>query len=184
MKYMSINLYEPPEFAVWGTFNDRVVSRGWVDKLQGLYENFIDSTAEESTIEVVLDPKWLTNEKEMVEKPEMLEIGDIPEMKFDPQYMEEIKKKEVWMMGGNHRRIALKEFLDEKTRQLEKLRNEWDELRRGQQREVEGPQEREARAASMKEKSEEIAALEMRISKSTHWCVKVYSRGTLDSGEL
>jgi hypothetical protein len=172
-----LDTYHPPKGTEWGTFNDRVVQQSWVRDLLIKYRTEVyDHISEETEMEIVVSEDWIANPLEDL-KASLDEIVDktkIPLLKFTEKGKEGMKVERLWMMGGNHRRLAQRALLSARTsdyelaaEQAKKARDKWAEsskLDTAKRDEV--------------EKLESVATeLKARIDFESLWGVKIYSRG-------
>lgn len=107
------------------------------------------------------------------------DIDDVPEIRFTAEGLEAIKEDNLWVLGGNHRRLALhkylqllKENLDEQSKTLaEKRREDMNGGPTGGGQVGLLMDEHSAMAAEIERKTE---ALFMKQK----WTVRLYNRGT------
>jgi hypothetical protein len=109
--YMAINLYEPPSSATWGKYNDRKVSGNHVRTLVTDFKRTVENCNEMDCIEVALRPEWLSNGDKVLKTIEGLTIDDVPVMEFTVDGEAAMVAEKLTMLGGNHRRHALKKHI-------------------------------------------------------------------------
>lgn len=173
--YMSMDIFKPPEGAEWGTFNDRAIDESWVaDLLSSFRGNNLDNSTDETAIDITVKTHWIKNLDEKLPTVEGKTIDQIPEIIFTEEGVREIKNKELWMMGGNHRRLALQRYVDEltkdqkeKTARVEKLKRRWLDG---------GIQDTDKENAYLDENAS-VQELEKKIKSSSKWSVRLYDRG-------
>lgn len=135
--YLSLNVIDPPDGTVWGRFNNRAVNQPWVNKLCEAYvKNWVDNCTDVQSMDVVIDLDHLVNDRpdpkadpKAVPPPdailtsvEGLTIHAVPEMKFTPEGREAIKAEGgLWMLSGNHRRLALTKYVNDLKIEIEKI---------------------------------------------------------------
>ena len=94
-------------------------------------------------------------------------IHKVPLMQFTSRGKEEVKKDQLWILGGHHRREALKDRREKKALELEACRKSLESLGDGA-----GTQS-EARSAL----AQKIKELEKLLAEEKLWVVKLYDRG-------
>jgi hypothetical protein len=172
-----MDTYHPPVGAEWGTFNDRIVEQSWVRDLLIKYRTDVyDHISEETAMEIVVNEDWIENPLEDLKKTvdEIEDKTKIPVLRFTPKGKEGMKASHLWMMGGNHRRLAQRILLDAKTSDYEQMeevaksaRNKWIEGGRADPAKKKEVEDLESKAADMK----------ARIDFESLWGMKIYSRG-------
>lgn len=116
-----MNVVDPPEGALWGYFNARVVKATWVtDLVKAFDDNIVQSM--QTKMDVVVRRHWI----EGIEKAEAIKslggvsIPDLPKLKLTSAGEVESPHDKLWVLGGNHRRLALKVYIEKIKAQLEK----------------------------------------------------------------
>lgn len=127
MGYMRIDLISPPPGAIWGTFNDRKILESMVlPLLQNYGDTWVDNCCEARAIEVAVKPSWLVLDPRDPEKvPTAVNgkhVDDVPILEFTPEGARETLDDNLWMLGGNHRREALRRHLDGIAKRVEEMK--------------------------------------------------------------
>ena len=174
--YLSFNLYDPPPAASWGRYNDRVVNEEWIDKLVDDFTRHLDNCTSEDALEVVIKKEWIENVDDILMTVDDKTIQDVAELKFTEDAMAAIEPDKLEMLGGNHRRLALKIYVDGLKAQLE---NAQSQLKRTntqahKRSDITGPIGQEVNALE-----EKVKWLERKLASSQHWVVGLYDIGTL-----
>jgi hypothetical protein len=170
--YMAINLHDPPTHAVWGLHNDRKINDAWVKRLLQGFKTRYNNCSEKTCIEVVVRPEWLKNLDDVKMVIEGRGIKNVPLMEFTEEGEKAMAKEKLIMLGGNHRREAmrlyvtwLEEELESGTGLLEKRRAALGSTMVG-----EGVREVE----KLEEKVEKCKEL---LGGARLWAVQLYDRG-------
>lgn len=174
--YATMNLVDPPVGTFWGKFNNRIVIPGWVTSLVAHYKNRLDNCIDAHAIDVAVRPEWLAD-AEKVKKWKTVQGYDVevvPELEFTDAGLEAIKRDNLWVLGGNHRRLALCKYIEDMKTEVDK-------------------QSKNLRALIKKDKdgnppgqyADQIAAARGDIQNMTNevlknhkWVIRLYDRGT------
>jgi hypothetical protein len=174
MGYMKVNLIRPPEGSCWGYFNDRVFDKGTIDDLVTDFgQEYVDNCSNLRAIEVGVKPDWLQmNVDDIPKTAEGFTIGELPMLELSPQGKTAVLPDNLWFFGGNHRREALRIYLD-------KLRQEVKELKDGVNRILveqssEFLNEREKEGNKLESLRKRLAE---KIGREEMWVVRLYNRG-------
>lgn len=176
--YLSMPLYEPLEGAHWGQFNDRpLVSRAVKDLVNSFKLN-IDNCTEKTTIDVVVRKSWLKEDISFHTSVEGLRIHDINNLVFTEEGALAAIKEQLWVLGGNHRREAVKEYVESKKKEKQsiikgleaKAKNKTDKGSEGEPAD-------ESQWQDDEEAVRTIARLDANIAKGSRWAIRVYDRG-------
>jgi hypothetical protein len=184
--FLSMNLVTPPDGAFWGKFNDRVLVDSWVDDLVNVFKGGLDHTADENAINVAVKREWVEGlDKENIDgflkanaHSEGKDIEEVPEVKFTPLGLKEIKNRNLWMLGGNHRREAMKIIAEGLSKEIEEERKVLAKLKRENQ---EGD-EVGIKNAEISATEEKLQKLEQKLSKMSKWAVRLFDRGEQRGG--
>jgi hypothetical protein len=173
--YLSINLYDPPKEATWGKHNDRTVNPGWVSQLVKDFAKRVDNCTNEDALEVAVRRAWVKNIDLVLPMVNDKTIGDVPEIEFTREGMEAIQPDNLVMLGGNHRRLAVKIFVDTVQKQLEQTSKKRDEKasQAHKQSDVSG-----TTAQELKKLEGKVEWLEKKLKSSQHWVIALYDIGT------
>jgi hypothetical protein len=174
IRYLSMNLYEPPKQATWGRYNDRVVNDEWVAQLVNAFIKRLDNCTNEDSLEVAVRRSWIKNAEKILPTVNDKMIQNVPLMEFSAEGRQAIEPDNLVMLGGNHRRLALKEFVDGIKQQLEswKAKRAEKEAQADKASEISGPIVDEVKMIK-----EKIEWLEKKIASSQHWAVALYDIG-------
>ena len=179
--FLSMNLISPPDGAFWGKFNDRVLVSKWVSDMVQVLKGGLDHTADENAINVAVKREWIVGmEEQNVEAflkanahSEGKDIEEVPEVKFTELGLKEIKNRNLWMLGGNHRREAMKVIAAGLVNEIEEERKVLAKLKReNQEGDVVGIKNAEISATE-----ERLQKLEKKLSKTSKWAVRLFDRG-------
>ena len=174
----NMDIVTPPDGARWGQFNDRRVDTAWVLKLfhefQGVLDNCIDAT----TIDVVVKRWWVGNlpktYDERLQRVESVPKESVPLVEFTPEGIAEMPVEGLWMMGGNHRREALKLYVEDPEKKLDEAKDQASRFRK------EGNDEGGdiITSSAEAERAQLIAQeYEKKIAQSHLWVVNLYDKG-------
>lgn len=175
--YACIDLLSPPSGATWGVFNDRDVKEDMTDALlDNFRENFVDNCSDATAINVAVMPGWITLKPGQLPKTvNNLVINTVPALEFTEQGAEAILPSNLWMLSGNHRRRALKKYLDEFAQELE-------EVKASVQMPVDEDASHDAMFEQLAEKQNAtkkvIPELEEKLASERKWVVRLIDRGT------
>jgi len=88
-----------------------------------------------------------------------------------------IKKDKLWMLSGNHRRVALKLYVETLQTELSKAKRAVQNITQ-KRCDDKVTKLRMAPDSTLKEAEDVVRVLEAKIETSCMWTVKVYDRGT------
>lgn len=162
-----MNLLEPPQGAHWGEFNDRKVDNKWVARLAAGFLSHLDNCTDETAIELAVKKEWLKDASKALKTVEGREMKDICAMEFTAEGLQAISNNNLWILGGNHRRAALRVYMNEKVKALQQARAESEAL------EAEG----DAKKGEQEEAKKRIGRVAEEIDAASQWVVKLYDRG-------
>jgi hypothetical protein len=173
--YLSINLYDPPKEATWGRYNDRAVNNNWVATLVRDFTRCLDNCTMEDALEVAVRRDWIQNIDQVLQMVNDKTICNVPVIEFTPKGKEAIKPDNLVMLGGNHRRLAIKDYIDELRQQLEKARTKLKGkgVQAHKQSDITGPIGEEVQKLE-----EKVEWLEKKLASSQHWVIAMYDMGT------
>ena len=174
--YMKMNLVNPPSGAFWGKFNNRAVSEEWVQSLHNSFVKEMDNCADDHSIDVVLDPAWLANPDALLQSIDGMKIEDVPEISFTGTGAAMIKKNNLWMLSGNHRRFALARYIKTLKDNLDVANETIAEIIGNKSPDQvanlgEGPMVR------LKGAQKNRKRFEARLKTCSFWTIRVYDRG-------
>jgi hypothetical protein len=170
-----MDMYPPPTGAFWGKFNDRKVDEAWVDKLADDFEATLDNCSNNSAIDVVVKTEWL----EKLDQKEWSSvygktIEEVPSLTFTTEGQRAIRDNNLWVMSGNHRRLALNKFLEKATDEVR--------IKEAERKVLEANDlTRQCHGASVDYGNALNAEIEKQkkvIQRAHRWVVRVYDRGT------
>lgn len=172
--YVSMNLLEPPEGAHWGEFNDRKVDPDWVSTLLKSFENNLDNCTDQTAVEAAVKKSWLKNPDQIIPSVEGKLIQSIPKLEFTDEGKTAILPKNLWMLGGNHRREALIQLVTKWKAQLKEKRKQIGKMEAEEQSGIGGTIDDEEELESLQKSTKKLEEL---IRSSSVWVVRLYDRG-------
>src|ERR1700755_209755 len=174
--FLSMNVIHPPDGAFWGKFNNRTVDHPWIKSMSKTFVNCLDSCTDDHSMDLALDPEWLNTPNSMCPTVEGLSIHDVPVVKFNQQGKLAIKNKNLWVLGGNHRRLALARYIDNMKDDVERANNLIHKLTAGKDSDQIRDMNPED-TTKLEDARERVKSLLEKIDSSCMWSVKVYDRG-------
>jgi len=175
--YLAIDVMNPPTGTMWGNFNDRNVYQEQVDKLIEKYKFNVDNCTVTTAMRVAVKSAWVTNLDDALGTVLGKTIDEVPMLEFTPEGLAEMADDDMnnnlWMLSGNHRRLALEKHLSVVEKQLLSSRNALSSVVQrikdeGLKMELEETKTRLV---------EEIEQREQTIAMTSRWAVEVYNRG-------
>lgn len=170
--YMSIDLLDPPAGAEWGHFNDRLVEPSWVRVLVDHYEKMVDNCTDATVIDAAVKKAWVANLSDIKSSVEGEHIEDVPVMSFTEAGEKEMVPKNFWILGGNHRRIALRSWVDAKRKEVAIHQALSEKLKKEEEHGYDYSRDR-----AIREADRAASDLEEKIRKSQKWVLRLYDRG-------
>lgn len=156
-----------------------MVKQDWVDELCDSFVENMDQCTDANAMDIVLDWTWLTED---CRKTPMLlidgfKVMDVPLLDFTTAGKQAIKPNNLWMLSGNHRRLAVIKYVGLLNEKLEEAKSKVDEVLKGKTlRELDKMADGAKR--QLEDAKERVELLKKRIVQSSHWTVRVYDRGT------
>jgi hypothetical protein len=173
--FMKINIINPPAEMRWGAFNDRTINKEWVaDLVKDFWVNLANCTSADA-IDMVVRREWIKNPDGILAAVDGKTIQEVQEIEFTPNGLKEMAPKNLIMLGGNHRRVAMNDFFVELETQLKVTREQY-QLEEINMEEVGMDQDEESDNRNRLLMSR-VNELERRISNSQHWVVQLYDKG-------
>ena len=173
--YLKMNIYEPPAEAYWGKHNNRVINEEWVAQLtQHFWEN-LENCTNADAIDMVVDKEWIKNADHILDSVDGKKIEDVQEIQFTAEGKAAISPNNLLMLGGNHRRLAMKMFVDELKAHLEVTEEEHNPKNKRWEKTTTFQEDSLSEQTSRLKLR--IDELERRIGISQHWVVRLYSKG-------
>jgi hypothetical protein len=169
---MSMNIFDPPEGAYWGKFNDRIIDQEWVDDLANQYPTNLQNCTDKDAIEIGVKKEWIQNIEKIVRSVEGKKVEGVPLIEFLETGKAQIANKNLWCFGGNHRREALRIHVEKLEKELKKIKEEILAIEAGT-----GGQDTQEEIASLKSAAEKLTE---RIHVDKHWVIRLYDRGASD----
>jgi hypothetical protein len=151
--YLAMDVLNPPTGSMWGRFNDRQVDEGSIRKLKKMFHTDLANCDEETAMFIGVKKAWISNIEDVKKEIDKIYIDQLPLLVLTPAGEAAILTEKLWFFSGNHRRTALREYVDE-------LQNKLGE---------------DGQGLLLEEK--ERNAVKAKIEKSTRWAVKLYDRG-------
>jgi hypothetical protein len=152
-----------------------VVNPDWVAKLVEDFAKRLDNCTNEDALEAVVKRTWIQNMDSIEPTVNDKKIKEVEEIEFTREGKIAIAPDNLVMLGGNHRRLALKIYVDALKEQLEKDNKQvkTKTTQAHKQSDITGPI-----GAELKELKERVEWLEGKIAISRHWVVALYDIGT------
>jgi hypothetical protein len=172
---MAMNLYDPPKGAFWGEFNDRPLNQDHVATLVRDFGARLDNCEDKTALDAAVKREWVKNIENAIETADGTTINDVPLMELTEEGLSMIEPNNLWILGGNHRRMALiqhvadlKKALADTVANLDKIEVERKEL----EGDIAGKLDQEVERLTEKTK-----VLGKRIESSCKWVIRLYDRG-------
>lgn len=176
--YMRMNLYEPPKEATWGIFNDRVINDAWVKDLVRDFKRRMEHCTNEDALDVAIRPEWLENRGDMMSDVNGKGILNVPEMEFTEDGRRAISPDNLIMLGGNHRRAAVKIYVEELKERHDAMEKSVKEKKKKHEAEGKGYAHEDWERIKVLEGR--VKGMKERLEESKHWTVRIYDRGAPD----
>jgi hypothetical protein len=186
MGYMRIDLINPPPGSYWGQFNNREIMENQVKPLlKDFVENWVDNCCDAHAIEVAVKPGWLVlnpRDPKVPIKVNGMDIMNVPALEFTREGADAIIENNLWMLGGNHRREALRRFLDDIAKKISELKAGIAKLQEDQHKAgLPGASEYSGYTIEKDKEGDrlqrEIEELEEKIATDRMWVVRLIDRG-------
>lgn len=174
--YLALNVVEPPKGTFWGHFNDRILDDKWVNDLGESFKTNLESCTDGTAMEVAIMKEWLTDSclNSMATSVDGKTIQSLQVMEFTEVGKLAILNNNLWMLGGNHRRTALGQFVANKRKELERMKKEISKMEAEAKPGAQGPAEDEQGPDAAKKAANQVEEF---IKVSSMWAVRVYDRG-------
>lgn len=105
----------------WGKFNNKTLNQNKIKRLTATFKNNLENCTIQMTMDVAIDPDRLLNKDPILRTVEGLKLKNVPEINFNIEGSWAIRSNNFWVLGGNHRRIALTTFRDKMKEDLSEL---------------------------------------------------------------
>lgn len=171
--YLVMDIVDPPKGAFWGKYNDRRLQMAWVNDLAEKFKANLDSCSNLTAIEVAVRQPWVKNLDQAVKSAARLTTITLPRVEFTELGLEEIANDNLWVLGGNHRREALKKFTREMSGKIQSNSKAIGRLEAQRNRQGEDS-EREQDLKDLKDKNKELVDV---LSHAPRWAIHLYDRG-------
>jgi hypothetical protein len=122
MGYLSMDVVDPPQGAMWGKWNNRSVGQNFVDSMAAGFVNQLENCVERYAIPVAVRKAWLRPTVKPMERINGKRIDQVPTISFTVEGARAIANNELWVLGGNHRRLALAKCMEDLRTELEDKR--------------------------------------------------------------
>ncbi len=179
--YRVMKMFPTPKGAQWGKFNDQKVDDNWVNELTKNFKGSLDNCYEDSAMDVILDRSWLKELEEGTDKLKILEgknLSKVPELRFTPFRESNVANNNLWIMGGNHRQLALIKFVDNTKGDLKKIEAELAKTSKVNKKMTQFYREAVDNENRLKD---EVSRKKEGINRAQKWVVRVYDRGVQTS---
>lgn len=113
--YLKMNIVNPPEGTTWGYFNDRPVNQAWVSGLAEMFVNDkLHNCEERYAMDIAVNRSWVNNlvDAESIRELSGKDLQHMPQLQLTTEGQRAILEDGLWVMGGNHRRLALISYVD------------------------------------------------------------------------
>jgi len=152
------------------------VNEEWIDKLVDDFTKHLDNCTSEDALEVVIKKEWIKNINDILMTVNDKMIQDMAELKFTEEGMEAIEPDKLEMLGGNHRCLALKIYVDRLKAQLENVQSQLKRMstQAHKQSDITGPIGQKVNVLE-----EKVKWLEQKLASFEHWVIGLYDIGTL-----
>jgi hypothetical protein len=113
--YLKMNIIDPPEGTTWGYFNDWAINQAWVTRLAEMFVNGkLHNCEEKYSMDIAVKRSWVNNlvDAENTQELSGKDIRYLPRLQLTTEGQQAILEEELWVMGGNHRRLALISYID------------------------------------------------------------------------
>jgi hypothetical protein len=132
-------------------------------------------------MDVVLDTNWLVEPHTFLKSVEGCTIDKVPVMKFKESGILAIKESNLWMLGGNHRRLAVIKHIKGLKKKKVQAEGAINTMTNGRTEEEIANMEPEA-LTEVKKAEDLVKMLGAKIESSGMWSVRVYDRGEWQCG--
>jgi hypothetical protein len=177
--YLRMDVVNPLEGAVWGRFNNRPPVDSHVKALAESFVSHIDNCLSTYTMDIALDPRWLRDKNSPIERIDGTKIADIPELEIALDADHIVKKGNLWVLSGNHRRLALIRYTGALKKEIEDISNQIQKAE-GKSKSGEDASNNTISvedARFVESSKARIDKLRAKIKASSYWTVRVYDRG-------
>lgn len=113
--YLKMDIVHPPEGTTWGYFNDRAVNQAWVTGLAEMFVNGkLHNCEARYSMDIAVKRSWISNLVDAENNPKLSgkDIKHLRQLQLTAEGQQAILEEELWVMGGNHRRLALINYVD------------------------------------------------------------------------
>ena len=177
--YLRMALFDPPQEARWGKYNDRQVDEKAVKELVAAFQKNLDNCTEGTAIDIAVRPGWLEDRGKLHESVEGKRIGEVNALTFNEEGKNAIKKELLVVLGGNHRCHAVRNYVTSLKKEREGLKKEQQAAtKKGK---TSGGNIEDEGGAPQEEGEEDMTTLIMKLDEdietASQWVVRVYDRG-------
>jgi hypothetical protein len=145
----------------------------------------MDSMSHESSMDMIVSPKWLVNYEEVLAKElkayksidSFKPKEDVPELKLNALGLEMTKNKNLWMTSRNHRRIAQRVALDHLVKALIPMKAEEKKLHEAWEKAGSPKDKDNEEKAAVTKIASKVQSMEERIQRQSFWAVKLFNKG-------
>jgi hypothetical protein len=173
--FLSMPLFEPPKAAHWGKFNDRALEDKAVNELLTHFSGNVDNCTESTSIDVVVRKGWLEEGLVFHDSIEGMRVEKLNKLAFSEDGEKAAATEKLWVLGGNHRRKAVKEYVESKQKARQAFSKQLETATRTTKNKTAsgGPE----RVEDGEEIKEEMERIDVDIAKASQWAIRVYDRG-------
>ena len=136
----------------------------------------MDNCSNDHSMDITFDPDWLENRDDILKSVDGLTIDQVPVLKFSPKGKLAIKGGNLWVLGGNHRRMAVIKYMKKLEAESEKTKELIAKIKDGKT-EDELANLSEDNQATLRLWEEKLPILDAKMKTSRLWSVRIYDRG-------
>lgn len=175
IRYLRMNIVDPSEGTVWGRFNNRAPNLKVVQDMCNSFTKNLDNCTDEHSMEVALDLAWLKGSaKSTIPHVDGKLIDEVPIMTFTQAGKLMIRNSNLWMLRGNHRRLAVIQYIKRLNTELEMLKEGIKKVKKGKIANDLSNMSADEKIG-LEEAEKRIDAVKKKIDSSRWWAVKVYN---------
>lgn len=168
-----MNLYDPPKGAFWGEFNDRPLNQDHVATLARDFGACLDNCEDKTSLDAAVKREWIKNIENAIETADGTTVNDVPLMELTEEGLAVIKPNNLWILSGNHRRMALIRHVTDLKSDLADTMASLDKIEvEKKEGDIAGKLGQEVERLNKK-----AEGLGERIESSCKWVIRLYDRG-------
>jgi hypothetical protein len=172
---MAMSLYDPPKGAFWGEFNDRPLNQDHVATLARDFGARLDNCEDKTALDAAVKREWIKNIEDAIETADGTTINDVPLMELTEEGLAVISPNNLWILSGNHRRMALIQHVADLKKELADTMTSLNNIE-VEKKELEGDIAGKL-GQEVERLNEKAKVLGKRIESSYKWVIRLYDRG-------